>query len=91
MDKSSKKNIYLEKTIKGKKHKYTGEFYTSKKYAETAKKSLRNDGFDVSVRKVKPTKKELDKHEKDTIGYLGVRPKRNPSKIYRIFIYKNKL
>ena len=88
MDKSSKKNIYLEKTIKGKKHEYTGEFYTSRKYAETARKSIKGKGFDVSVRKVKPTKKELDKYEKDMLKYLGVRPKRNPSKIYRIFVHK---
>lgn len=88
MDKKSKKNIYLEKTIKGKKHKYTGEFYTTKKHAEIAKKSLKGKGFDVSVRKVNPTKKELDKLEKDMLKYLGVRPKRKPSKIYRIFTHK---
>ena len=85
MDRISTKKIYLEKMIKGKKHKYTGEFYTSKKDAEIAKKSSKESGSDVSIRKVRPSKKELDKLEKDMLKRLGVRPKRKPSKIYRIF------
>ena len=90
MDKNSTKNIYLEKIIKGKRYKYTGEFYTSKKHAEIAIKSLKGKGIDVSVRKVRPSNKELDKHEKNMFKHLGVRPKRNPSKIYRIFTHKIK-
>ena len=88
MDKKSIKKIYLEKTIKGIKHKYTGEFYTTKKHAEIAKKSLKGKGFDVSVRKVRPSNKELDKLEEDMLRHLGVVPKRRPSKIYRIFTHK---
>ena len=88
MNKKSKKSIYLEKTINGMKHTYTGEFYTTKKHAGIAEKSLKGKGFDVSVRKVRPSNKELDKLEKDMLKHLGVRPKRNPSKIYRIFFHK---
>jgi len=85
MNKKSIKKIYLEKTIKGKKYKYDGEFCTTKKDAEIAKRKLKRKGFDVSIRKVNPTKKELDKLEMDVFKCLGVVPKRRPSKIYRIF------
>ena len=86
---AEKKKLYREKTIRGKKYKYIGEFYTTKKHAEVAKKSFKRGGFSVSAVKGTPTQKEIKKHREQMIRYLGFSPKRKPSKIYRIF-YRTK-
>ncbi len=86
---AEKKKLYREKTIRGKKHKYIGEFYTTKKHAEVAKESFKRGGFSVSAVKGTPTQKEIKKHREQMIKYLGFAPKRKPSKIYRIF-YRTK-
>jgi len=65
---------------------YRGEFYSLKKHAKIAKLSLRRVGYKVKIRKSKPTKKEIQEYKKQHIRYLGFKPKKAPSKIYKIYM-----
>lgn len=86
--KKLKANKMTPKKRKSDNFKYSGEFYSRKGFAEIAKKDLIRKGYKVRIKKAKPTKEEIKKHKESYKKYLGFKPKKAPTRIYRI--YKSK-